>query len=171
MSSAVHEPARSMEPLDSRLEDPRSRQKTAKKPPRGSSLESSRLVDPCPSWVESPGGSSRLVNHFSSRQELDAKRLEVAQVESKLDSSRLEPGSSPLRSCATLSVSEHQQGVEPEGESVETHDSDPSCLSLSLEESQASQPCLERICIVNEIERAGCQVVQLGVGGAIGGVF
>ena len=34
-------------------------------------------------------------------------------------------------------ASEHQQGVEPEGESGETHDPDPpSRLSLSLEESQ-----------------------------------
>ena len=33
-------------------------------------------------------------------------------------------------------ASEHQQGVEPEGESGETHDPDPpSRLSLSLEES------------------------------------
>ena len=37
-------------------------------------------------------------------------------------------------------ASEHQQGVEPEGESGETHDPDPpSRLSLSLEESQASE--------------------------------
>ena len=37
-------------------------------------------------------------------------------------------------------ASEHQQGVEPEGESGETHDSDPpSRLSLSLGESQASE--------------------------------
>ena len=37
-------------------------------------------------------------------------------------------------------ASEHQQGVEPEGESGETHDTDPpSRLSLSLEESQASE--------------------------------
>ena len=37
-------------------------------------------------------------------------------------------------------TSEHQQGVEPEGESGETHDPDPpSCLSVSLEESQASE--------------------------------
>ena len=36
-------------------------------------------------------------------------------------------------------ASEHQQGVEPEGESGETHDPNPpSRLSLSLEESQAS---------------------------------
>ena len=37
-------------------------------------------------------------------------------------------------------ASEHQQGVEPEGESGETHDPDPpSRLSLSLQESQASE--------------------------------
>ena len=37
-------------------------------------------------------------------------------------------------------ASEHLQGVEPEGDSGETHDPDPpSRLSLSLEESQASQ--------------------------------
>ena len=37
-------------------------------------------------------------------------------------------------------ASEHQQGVDPEGESGETHDPDPpSRLSLSLEESQASE--------------------------------
>ena len=36
-------------------------------------------------------------------------------------------------------VSEDQQGVEPEGESEETHDPDPSRLSLSPEESQASK--------------------------------
>ena len=37
-------------------------------------------------------------------------------------------------------ASEHQQGVEPEGESGETHDPDPpSRLSISLEESQASE--------------------------------
>ena len=37
-------------------------------------------------------------------------------------------------------ASEHQQGVEPEQESGETHDPDPpSRLSLSLEESQASE--------------------------------
>ena len=36
-------------------------------------------------------------------------------------------------------MSEDQQGVEPEGESEETHDPDPSHLSLSLEESQASE--------------------------------
>ena len=37
-------------------------------------------------------------------------------------------------------VSEHQQGVEPEGESGETYDPDPpSRLSLSLEESPASE--------------------------------
>ena len=37
-------------------------------------------------------------------------------------------------------ASEHQQGVEPEGESGETHDPDPpSRLSLSVEESQASE--------------------------------
>ena len=37
-------------------------------------------------------------------------------------------------------ASEHRQGVEPEGESGELHDPDPpSRLSLSLEESQASE--------------------------------
>ena len=37
-------------------------------------------------------------------------------------------------------ASEHQQGVEPEGESGETHDPDPpGHLSLSLEESQESE--------------------------------
>ena len=37
-------------------------------------------------------------------------------------------------------ASEHQQGVQPEGESGETHDPDPpSRLSLSLEECQASE--------------------------------
>ena len=55
-------------------------QETAKKPPRGSSLESSRLLDPCPSRLESPRGSSRLVNPCSSRQELSAKRLEPARA-------------------------------------------------------------------------------------------
>ena len=40
-------------------------------------------------------------------------------------------------------ASEHQQGVEPEGESRETHDPDPpNCLSLSLEESQAGEAAL-----------------------------
>ena len=78
--SVVHEPARRMVPLDSRLEPPRNRQETAKKPPRGSSLESSRLVDPCPSRLQSPRGSSQLVDPCSSRQELDAKRLEPARL-------------------------------------------------------------------------------------------
>ena len=37
-------------------------------------------------------------------------------------------------------ASKHQQGVEPEGETGETHDPDPpSHLSLSLEESQARE--------------------------------
>ena len=37
-------------------------------------------------------------------------------------------------------MSEHQQGVDPDGESEETHDPDPpSRLTLSLKESQASQ--------------------------------
>ena len=36
-------------------------------------------------------------------------------------------------------ASQDQQGVEPEGESDETHDPDPSRLSLSLEESQPSE--------------------------------
>ena len=62
-----------MAPLDSMLEAPRNCQETAKR------LESR---------VESPRGSSRLVDPCLSRQELDAKRLE--------------PGSSPLGSCTTL---------------------------------------------------------------------
>ena len=46
-NSVVHEPARRMAPLGSRLEPPRNRQETAKRleSPRGSS----RLVDPCSS--------------------------------------------------------------------------------------------------------------------------
>ena len=64
-------------------------QETAKKPPRSSSLESSRLVDPCPSRLESPRGSSRLVDPCSSRQELDAKRLEPARGIPGLESARL----------------------------------------------------------------------------------
>ena len=95
----VHEPARAesstkleltrrMAPLDSRLEPSpdldSSLQATAKKPPRDSSLELSRLVDPCPSRLQSPRGSSRLVHPCLSCQELDAKRLEPAQVEFKL---------------------------------------------------------------------------------------
>ena len=44
-----------------------------------------------------------------------------------------------LRSLDLDPANEDQQGVEPEGEGEETHDSDPSWLSLSLEESQASE--------------------------------
>ena len=43
------------------------------------------------------------------------------------------------RSLDSDPASEDQQGVEPEGESEETHDPDPSRLSLSVEESQASE--------------------------------
>ena len=43
------------------------------------------------------------------------------------------------RSLDSDPASKDQQGVEPEGESEETHDPDPSHLSLSLEESQASK--------------------------------
>ena len=46
---------------------------------------------------------------------------------------------SESRSLDADPASENQQGVEPEGESEETHDPDPSRLSLSLEESQASE--------------------------------
>ena len=90
-SSPRLEPARHMAALDSRLES--SLQETPKKPPRGSSLELSRLVDTCPSRLESPRGSSRLVDPCSSRKELDAKRLELA---------RLEPDLSLPGSCTTL---------------------------------------------------------------------
>ena len=44
-----------------------------------------------------------------------------------------------LRSLDSDPASEDQQGVEPEGESEETHGPDPSRLSLSLEKSQASE--------------------------------
>ena len=54
-TSVVHEPARAES--SPRLEP--SLQETAKKPPRGSSLESSRLVDPCLSRLE----SARLVHN------------------------------------------------------------------------------------------------------------
>ena len=43
------------------------------------------------------------------------------------------------RSLDSDLASENQQGVEPEGESEETHDPDPSRMSLSLEKSQASK--------------------------------
>ena len=66
-------------------------------------------MDPSPSLLEPPTDSSPLVDPCSSRQELDAKRLEPARVESKLGSSRLgleaPPGlkdSSRLGSCTTL---------------------------------------------------------------------
>ena len=48
-----------------------------------------------------------------------------------------------LRFLDSDPASEHQQGVEPEGESRETHDPDPpSRLSLSLEESQTRKAAL-----------------------------
>ena len=81
-------------------------------------IESSRLVDPCPSRLESPRGSSRLIDPCSSRQELDAKRLEPARARGTpglegLEPARLEPGSSPLGSCTTLgrSLQEHLTGL------------------------------------------------------------
>ena len=66
-------------------------QETAKKLPRGSSLESSLLVEPCLCRLKSPRGSSRLVDPCSRRQELDAKRLEPAWAQGTpgLESARL----------------------------------------------------------------------------------
>ena len=70
-------------------------QETAKKPPRGSSLESSRLVDPYPSRQESARGSTRLVNPCSSHQELSAKRLEPTPVESRAGAELARAGGTP----------------------------------------------------------------------------
>ena len=54
-----------------------SRQESAKNAPRGLSLESSRLVDPCPSLLEPPRDSSPLVDPCSSRQEAACQETRV----------------------------------------------------------------------------------------------
>ena len=59
-----------------RLEPPRNHQE----PPRGSSLEFESACGPLSGPLESPRGSSRLVDPCSSRQELGAKRLESARL-------------------------------------------------------------------------------------------
>ena len=70
-------------------------------------------------------------------------------------------------------ASEDQLGVEPEGESEETHDPDPSHLSLSLEESQASEAPPGENMHSELTQRAGrtIQMPQGAItgGGAIGG--
>ena len=86
LGSVVHEPARGTPGLEGSslsgtwtrgLEPGSSRQESAKNAPRGSNLESSRLVDPCPSRLEPPKDSSPLVDPCSSRQEAACQETRV----------------------------------------------------------------------------------------------
>jgi len=100
-NSVVHEPARLVAPLDSRA-------RAAKKPPRGSSLESSRLVDPCPSRLEPPRDSSLLLDPCSSRQEPGCQETRAGSARGTpglegLESARLVHNTTPeLPKCKTL---------------------------------------------------------------------
>ena len=111
--SVVHEPARGTPGLKGSslsgtwtrgLEPGLGRQESAKNAPRGSSLESSRLMDPCLSRLKPPRDSSPLVDPCSSRQEATWQETQVrsSRVQTGLEAPPGSKDSSPLGSCTTL---------------------------------------------------------------------